>query len=492
MEPRHRRTAPRPGRVRAWIAAAACCWTAAAAWSVAPPAAAQALPGPVADAVRVAAIAPGELGIAVVPLDGRAPLLAHNAAQAFNPASTMKLVTTYAALSLLGPGYRWTTALAMRGRLDGDTLHGDLVLRGGGDPKLVIEDMTELVGRLRATGLRELRGNLVIDDSLYEVGEASYEKFDGDPAQPYNVRPYAALMNFKATRVVVRPEGAVVTVTLDPPLAGVPLVNEIKLVRGACRFGAPGLAVRDAGPEDRPSIKVGGAYSAGCGEQSTMAAVLNHRQFIQGFFLGAWQASGGTWTGRATLERRTDPDLPVLAQWISPRTLADVVGDINKFSNNVMARQVMLQTSSELTTRQPATLERARSAVTGWLERRGLRSPELVIDNGSGLSRQERISPAALARLLADAARSDQAEVFLASLPVVGVDGTMKARMRGEPIEGRAWIKTGSLNDVRSIAGYVDAASGRRYAVVMLVNGPRAAGSGAAQDALLRWVHANG
>ncbi len=492
MEPRHRRPAPRPARVRAWIAAAAWCWTAAAAWCVVLPAAAQALPGPVADAVRAAAIAPSELGIAVVPLDGRAPLLAHNAAQAFNPASTMKLVTTYAALSLLGPGYRWTTALAMRGRLDGDTLHGDLVLRGGGDPKLVIEDMTELVGRLRATGLRELRGNLVIDDSLYEVGEASYEKFDGDPAQPYNVRPYAALMNFKATRVVVRPEGAAVTVTLDPPLAGVPLVNEIKLVRGACRFGAPGLAVRDAGPEDRPSIKVGGAYSAGCGEQSTMAAVLNHRQFIQGFFLGAWQASGGTWTGRATLERRTDPDLPVLAQWISPRTLADVVGDINKFSNNVMARQVMLQTSSELTTRQPATLERARSAVTGWLERRGLRSPELVIDNGSGLSRQERISPAAMAKLLADAARSDQAEVFRASLPVVGVDGTMKARMRGEPIEGRAWIKTGSLNDVRSIAGYVDAASGRRYAVVMLVNGPRAAGSAAAQDALLRWVHANG
>ena len=450
------------------------------------------LPAPVAEAIRVAAIAPGEFGIAVVALDGRAALLAHNAEQAFNPASTMKLVTTYAALSLLGADYRWNTALAMRGRLEGDVLHGDLVLRGGGDPKLVIEDMTELVARLRGTGLREIRGNLVIDDSLYEIGDESYEKFDGDPSQPYNVRPNAALMNFKATKVVVRPEGAAVSLTLDPPLAGVPLVNEVKLIRGACRFGAPGLAIRDAGPEDRPSIRIGGAYSAGCGEQATMAAVLNHRQFIQGFFLAAWQAAGGTWTGRATLERRTDPLLPVMAQWTSPRTLGDVVRDINKFSNNVMARQVMLQTSSELTARQPATLERARRAVFGWLERRGLRSPELVIDNGSGLSRQERISPASLAKVLADAALSDQAAIFIESLPVVGVDGTMKARMRGEPIEGRARIKTGSLNDVRSIAGYVDAASGRRYAVVMLVNGPRAAGSSAAQDALLRWVHANG
>ena len=456
------------------------------------PAFAQPLPAPIADAVRAATLSPADVGIAVVPLDGRGPLLAHNAEQAFNPASTMKLVTTYAALSLLGPDYRWTTSFAMRGALDGDVLRGDLVLRGGGDPKLVIEDMTELVGRLRATGLREIRGNLVIDDSLYEVGDESYEKFDGDPSQPYNVRPYAALMNFKATRVVVRPEGGGVTVALDPPLAGVPLVNEVKLVKGACRFGAWGLAVRDAGPEDRPSIRVGGAYSAGCGEQATMAAVLNHRQFIQGFFLGAWQAAGGSWGGRAVVERRTDPQLPVLAQWTSPRTLADVVKDINKFSNNVMARQVMLQTSADPVARQPATLERARQTVVRWLERKGLRAPELVIDNGSGLSRVERISAASMARVLVDAARSDQSAVFVESLPVVGVDGTMKSRLRGEPIEGRAWIKTGSLNDVRSIAGYVDAASGRRYAVVMLVNGPRAPGSAAAQDALLRWVHSNG
>jgi D-alanyl-D-alanine carboxypeptidase/D-alanyl-D-alanine-endopeptidase (penicillin-binding protein 4) len=456
------------------------------------PAAAQTMPAPVSQALRAAGVSTAEVGLLVAPVDGRDPIAAHNAELAFNPASTMKLVTTYAALSLLGPEYRWTTSLAARGRIDGDTLHGDLVLRGGGDPKLVIEDMTELVARLRATGLREIRGNLVVDDSLYEVGDEAYEKFDGDPAQPYNVRPHAALMNFKATKVVVRPQGASVAIELDPPLAGVPLVNEVKLVKGPCRFGAWGLAVRDAGPEERPSIRVGGAYSAGCGEQATMVAVLNHRQFIHGFFLGAWQAAGGSWSGRTVVERRVDPSLPALVQWTSPRTLADVVKDINKFSNNVMARQVMLQTSADLAARQPATLERARRTVAAWLERRGLRSPELVIDNGSGLSRQERISPASLARLLIDAARSDQAAVFVDSLPVVGVDGTMKGRLRDEPVAGRAWIKTGSLADVRTIAGYVDAASGRRYAVVMLVNGPRAQGTAGAQDALIRWVHANG
>jgi D-alanyl-D-alanine carboxypeptidase/D-alanyl-D-alanine-endopeptidase (penicillin-binding protein 4) len=480
-----RRRAVPSGRRRALRrAAAAFC---AAAWSAL---AAQPLPAPVADALRAAAIAPGEVGVSVVPLDGRAPAVAHNADAAFNPASTMKLVTTHAALSLLGPDYRWNTAILMRGTLEGDVLRGDLVLRGGGDPKLVIEDMTELVARLRAQGLREITGNLVIDDGLYELGDDP-PTFDGDPSQPYNVRPHAALMNFKATKFVVRPDGRAVAITLDPPLAGVPVVNEVRLVKGPCRFGAPGLAIRDAGPEERPVIKVGGAYSAGCGEQSTMAAVLNHRQFIHGFFLAAWTAGGGTWNGRTVVERRTDPGLPVIAQWTSPRNLADVVRDINKFSNNVMARQVMLQTSADPAGRQPATLERARRAVVSWLEQRGLRSPELVIDNGSGLSRRERISAAALARVLVDAGRDERAAVFVESLPVAGVDGTMKHRLRDEPIAGRAWIKTGSLDGVRSIAGYVDAASGRRWAVVMLVNGPRAAGSGAAQDALLRWVQAN-
>jgi D-alanyl-D-alanine carboxypeptidase/D-alanyl-D-alanine-endopeptidase (penicillin-binding protein 4) len=451
------------------------------------------LPAAVAEAARAAGLERHEYGIAVVPIGGKgAALVWHNPDVPFNPASAMKLVTTYAAMSLLGPDYRWSTRFARRGELQGDVLRGDLVLRGGGDPKLVIEDMVEMVARLRATGLREIRGNLVIDDALYDLAETGAETFDGDPSQPYNVRPHAALMNFKATKFIVRPQGKGVSILMDPPLAGVPVANEVKLAGGPCRFGVAGLSIRDAGSDAQPAIRIAGTYSAGCGEQSTMAAVLNHRQFVDAFFRAAWQAAGGTWEGRAVVERGAAPDLPILLEWTSPRTLAEVVRDINKFSNNVMARQVMLQTSADSQARRPATLEQARRTVSGWLERQGLRSPELVIDNGSGLSRQERIAPGALARLLVDAARSPSAPVFVDSLPVVGVDGTMRARLREHPVAGNAWIKTGSLNGVRSIAGYVDAATGRRYAVVMLINGPRAPASTPAQDALLRWVHANG
>ena len=177
--------------------------------------------------------------------------------------------------------------------------------------------------------------------------------------------------------------------------------------------------------------------------------------------------------------------------WESPRSLTQVIEDIQKQSNNVMARQLLLQLGAEYAPR-PATMARARKVVSGWLESQGLGFPEMLLDNGSGLSRAARISANSLARLLVHAAGGPHAETMRLSLPLAGVDGTMKNRLVGEELSARAWIKTGSLDGVRAIAGYVDASSGRRYVVVMLVNSAGAAQSRSAQDGFLRWVFNNG
>ncbi len=227
--------------------------------------------------------------------------------------------------------------------------------------------------------------------------------------------------------------------------------------------------------------------------------MLSHPQFVRALFKAAWQARGGAFDGGVRVERAAASGTPWL-DWESPRTLADVVGDVNKFSNNVMARHLLLQIGSEAgprlvsadARRVPATVERASAVVGDWLRGQGLVFPELTLENGSGLSRIERISPANLARLLRHAASSPVGDLLRQSLPLVGYDGTMKTRMIGESISGRAWIKTGSLSDVRTIAGYVDAASGRRYAVVLFVNGPRAEGTRELQDRFLRWVFDKG
>jgi len=449
---------------------------------------------PVADWLQESGIDPVDVGVAVWRLDGGSPAPAWglNADRPFNPASTMKLVTTWAALSILGPEFRWRTTLHLRGRVVDGVLEGDLVLRGGGDPKLVVEDLTEWIARIRAAGLHEIRGDLVVDDAIFEPVDETLPPFDGDASQPYNVLPSGALMNFKATRLLVRPDAGGAAIELDPPLADVRIENRVRVQRGPCRNGAAGLRVREfSGGRDRPPvIRVEGPYSAGCGEQGLFASVLGHVEFARAFFAAAWRAAGGVWHGDARIERGAANGDPWV-EWVSPRTLAEIVDDVNHFSNNVMARQLLLQVAAASGAR-PAGVRDGREAVRAWLGGRGLDFPELVLDNGAGLSRDARISPANLVRLLADADREALGERFRQSLPRVGETGTVRFRLAGEPVAGRAWMKTGSLDGVRSIAGYLEAASGRRYALAVFVNGPRARASGAFQDRLLRWLHANG
>ncbi|MFP5405251.1 MAG: D-alanyl-D-alanine carboxypeptidase/D-alanyl-D-alanine-endopeptidase [Gammaproteobacteria bacterium] len=446
----------------------------------------------VIDWLREAGIEPAEAGVAISRLDGSgrgARVWALNADQPFNPASTMKLVTTWAAMSVLGPQFRWRTGLYVRGEITDGVLDGDLVIRGGGDPKFVIEDLAAWIAQIRAAGLREIRGDLVIDDAIFEPVDETLAPFDGDASQPYNALPSGALMNFKATRVIVRPLGARASVELDPPLADVAIENRVHVQRGPCRYGAAGLKVRDSnGP--RPTIRIEGPYSTGCGEQGLFAAVLGHVEFARAFFAASWRAAGGIWRGGARIERGAATGKPWI-EWISPRTLADVVDDVNHFSNNVMARQLLLQLAVAAGAR-PASVADGRATIRHWLVARGLDLPGLVLDNGSGLSREGRASAVDLVRLLADADGAPEGDRFRASLPRLGETGTVRYRLVDDPVAGHAWIKTGSLADVRAIAGYLEAASGRRYALAMIVNGPRAAASATAQDRLLRWLHENG
>ena len=438
-----------------------------------------------------------QVSVQVRALDNGESLLAVNEAATLNPASSIKLLTTYAGLLQLGADYRWQTRFYLDGKLVNGVLQGDLVLVGGGDPKLVIEDLLAALGQMRSAGLRHITGDLRLDNALYATPAAARVVFDGQASEPYNVWPDAAMLNFKSTKFVVTPRRGKAELTLDPPLAGITVHNRIQLTRGGCRFRASGLSIREQMPAGQtagaPLLEVGGRYSQGCGQGHSFHAVLDHVSFSGALFRAAWEQLGGRWDGLARREpRRQQPrsEAPWYT-WQSPRTLADIVTDINKFSNNVMTRQLMLQLAAERG--EPVVDEAsARRQVTATLRLQGLALPGLVLDNGAGLSRHARVSAAGLTELLAHAAAGPFADVLRLSLPVVGVDGTMRARLRKHPVAGNGWIKTGSLADVRSMAGYVDAQSGRRYALALIVNGAGARASLPMQDRLLRWVYENG
>ena len=443
------------------------------------------LPAPVARVLKAAGVPPSAVALVVQDVDARLPRASFNADKPMNPASVMKLLTTYAALDLLGPAYTWKTEAYAAGPLRDGVLEGDLVLKGGGDPKLGFEQFWLLLRQLRARGLREIRGDLVLDRSRFAAAEHDPARFDNEPLRPYNVGPDALLLNFKSIRLGFVPDAGKKTVAIhaEPAPAPLDLVNLVKLGEGACGsawYEAIRMDLVHTGAAAR--LILTGTYPAACGEKSRHVAALDHPQYVAGVFRQLWGELGGGFTG-GLREGALPASARLLARADSP-ALAEVAREINKYSNNVMARQLYLTLGAEATG-QPARAEDAEAAVRGWLARKALPMPELVIENGAGLSRAGRISADSLARLLAAAWASPVMPEFIASLPLTGVDGTMKKRLGGNGVAGQAHVKTGYLDGVRALAGYVLDRRGKRVIVVFLANHPNAAATKAAQDALL-------
>ena len=430
-------------------------------------------------ALRAAGIPENSVAAWVQEVGVPRPTLSWRADTPMNPASAMKLVTTYAALELLGPAFRWKTEVY----LDGD----DLVLRGTGDPKLNYENFWMLLRNLRGRGLRNLRGDLVLDRSYF--APMPYTAFDPDTYRPYNVAPDALLVNFKSIQFTFIPESdQSVRVYAEPALPGMEIVNELKLGNGECPDGTRAFRemIQASFQPQPPRASFVGTYPLSCGERDLNVALHQPQQYVAAMFRQLWTEMGGTWSG--TVREGTPSPAAKLIYVHESEPLGRLVRDINKFSNNVMARQLFLTIGAERSA-PPARVEESRRVIQEWLAAKKIKAPELVLENGSGLSRIERISARHLAALLEAAWRSPVMPELMASLPIVAADGTMKKRLLGTSVAGSAHIKTGLLNDARTIAGYVLDRQGRRQVVVMMVNHPRAPEADAAMDALIDAVY---
>jgi D-alanyl-D-alanine carboxypeptidase/D-alanyl-D-alanine-endopeptidase (penicillin-binding protein 4) len=434
----------------------------------------------VAKGLRDARVPQASVSILVQEVGARRPSLALNAQASRNPASVMKLVTTYAALELLGPAFRWKTEVYEDG--------ADLVLKGTGDPKLNHESFWMLLRNLRGRGLREIRGDVVLDRSYF--APAQYEPIDDETFRPYNVTPDALLVNFKSLRFVFYPQDGKVRLFVEPHLPGLEVVNALKLSDGACPEGRAFRDLVQASFQSLPPrAAFGGYYPVICGERELNVALHHPEDYVAGTLRSLWTEMGGSWSGKVR-EGVVSPNAKLLYTHESA-ALGEIVRDINKFSNNVMARQLYLTLAAELGG-APAQAEAAARAIAQWLAFKNIPANDLLIENGSGLSRKERASAATLMALLQAAWQSPVMPEFVASLPVVAADGTMRKRLHGEGISGNAHIKTGLLSDARAMGGYVLDRGGRRHAVVMIVNHPNAPQAEAAFDALLQWVRARG
>ena len=449
------------------------------------------LPDPVAGALAHAGIPQAAAAFYVQEVGAPGPLLAVGADRALNPASTIKLLTTYAALELLGPAYTWSTEAHAEGDLIKDVLNGDLLLKGHGDPKLTLENFWLFLRELRARGIRDIRGDLVLDRSFFAPETAEASGVDDKPMRPYNTAPDALLINFKSVQLQFVPvsSGRRVRIIAEPDLPQVRIVNQIVADNARCGYWEARLRydLRDA-PE-LASLRFAGTMAVDCGERERYFSVLGPNAYALGLFQVLWRELGGTFRGGAR-DGEVGANARLLARWKS-QPLAETVRDINKFSNNVMARQLFLTLGAEADG-PPATTEKSVRTIQRWLADKGLAFPELVLENGAGLSRIERLSARSLGQLLLTAYRSPVMPELIASLPLAAADGTMKKRLKDAGVAGRAHIKTGSLDDVRAIAGYLLDAQGRRMVVVFIVNHGNAHHAQGVQDALLEWVFRRG
>jgi serine-type D-Ala-D-Ala carboxypeptidase/endopeptidase (penicillin-binding protein 4) len=461
------------------------------------PALAQALPSEVQAALARAKVPQEAITVLLMDAQGQGtPRLNHRTSTPMNPASVMKLVTTYAALDLLGPAYSWSTPVYLEGAVREGTLFGNLYIKGQGDPKLVLERLWLLLRRVQGLGIHTIAGDVVLDRSALDVPDANPASFDGEPLRPYNAAPDALLINYKSVVMTFTPDRTdnSAHVQFDPPLYGVQMQATVPLSAGDCGDYRGTLKADFA---DANRIRFVGSYPASCGEKVWPVAYADPKSYGVRAVQGLWQDMGGKLSG--TVRYGTTP--PTIAAGkpafeVASAPLPEVIRDINKYSNNVMAQQVFLTLGRVLPAAatpdatDPAlatgSFTASRAAVQRWWKERISADDLPVLDNGSGLSRQERISAQALGKLLQTAYRSPLMPELMASLPISGVDGTLR-RIKSRAL-GSAHLKTGSLSNVVAVAGYVHTPSGKNQILVAIINHANANAARPAIDALVEWA----
>jgi serine-type D-Ala-D-Ala carboxypeptidase/endopeptidase (penicillin-binding protein 4) len=436
------------------------------------------LPPPVAAALQQAGIPDSHVAAVVYDLDREEPLLLHGGDRSMNPASVMKLLTTLAALDTFGPAHTFKNRVLLDGSLKDGILDGRLILQGGGDPALTLERFWLLLREVRARGVREIHGEVVLDGSYYNLEPGDPGAFDQAPLRPYNAPPAALLVNFNTVGLRVSGDATGVAARFDPPL-GVELANHLSPGAGPCQ------PLREQITLEPGRLGLNGRYATACGEQEVALNLLPPDATTAAWFNRIWGELGGKPVA-AVVSGAAPATARLLLEFDSP-PLAQLVRDTNKFSNNVMAKMLFLNLGVARFG-SPATWDKGERAVRDWMAERNLECGKLALENGAGLSRNERISALSLARLLRWATRQPIWFEYAASLPALGLEGTQKNRLNGSAARGQAWLKSGSLKGVRNLAGYARTPDGHRRVVVFLINDGNAEAAGRAQDALVEWA----
>lgn len=427
------------------------------------------------------------LSLVVKEVDG--PMLVQfNSTVPRNPASVMKMVTTWAGLSALGPEHIWRTTVYTQpnARIDEQgTLQGPLYIKASGNPMFSVPDLWDLLRDVRMRGIKNL-SQVVIDRQVFGQVATDTYAFDGAGDRPYNASPDAMMVGFGASRLVFQPDAKNKKWVgfIDPPISGVRLENQLQWSEQRCP-GSPVVGTRIQSTPNGVTVQASGTAAGSCGEFSVYRLTMGQTAFFDGVFKMIWKELGGTLAH--DISAGAVPHNAQALVWHDSRSLADQIRVINKQSNNVMATLLLLSVGNQLNG-NGATVASAENAVVQTLRAQGINTAGWRVSNGSGLAREARVTANGMAQMLDVIWKSNYMPEFISSLAISGVDGTVRRRLRDDEVQGRAHLKTGTLRDARALAGYVLGSSGKRYIMVSMVNGEGTAAVRPFDDALVKWL----
>ncbi|MDX1669612.1 MAG: D-alanyl-D-alanine carboxypeptidase/D-alanyl-D-alanine-endopeptidase [Limnobacter sp.] len=411
-----------------------------------------------------------EVSVVALPLEpyaARRPIqIEHQADQLVNPASVAKVFTTGYALEKLGTAYQFKTGFhALKEPVDG-VLQGNLFIKGGGDPVFLTRDLWTSLRALRARGLKEIAGAVVVDRSVFAppplAERVSQEEFDDAPHRAYHAAPDGLLMNHGAMVIDLQVQDSRVTLRPENAPASWAFVSEIKPVSGGCRSWKNGLDVAFKKLGNNVVVTFSGPYPARCGASRLPIQIPHQDWLFESWFTELWAELGGRFNGEIQEGKTPENTLALYTHYGPP--VSEVVRDVNKWSSNVMARHLELATSGDASLFNQKMLK--------WLDEQSINTRGWFFENGSGLARKTRIAARGTAQFLAYMATRADFPDFLASMPRAGYDGTLSRRLR--EVDHFAYLKTGSLSGVRSAAGYLRTKTGQWYALCITVESAKA------------------
>jgi len=340
---------------------------------------------------------------------------------------------------------------------------------------------------LRHKGVRSISGDLVLDDSYFKPVAEDPGAFDGEPLRSYNAQPHALLFNFRSSHFYFHPDvlRGRVDIVADPPPGNLRILNQVKLRKGKCSGKLSRIRIAMTNRNGKPGVVFSGSYPRGCGGAELYRVVASPENNLFGAFRSFWKEMGGSFNGK--LKTGALPAKAKILYTGKSQPLADIIRKLNKNSNNVMARQVLLTLGAEKKG-EPGTRQKGAQVIQAWLDKIGVGSAGVVVNNGSGLSRKARMSADKLGGILSYMYHSKNMAEYVSSLSINGKDGTMRKRLKYGPISAAARMKTGTIDNVKAIAGYLLTQKGKRLAVVVLINHKRAGAGRWSQDKLINWL----